>query len=210
MARGASWPDIVKFAYYDFFERSDGSCEISKSAFSQLQPFLYPFRISQYPKLLLYHPSIWTCLYRLDFLRRENIRFVEAPGAGWSDNPFFLATMCKAKTIVWSNECHYYYRRTNPNASSNLKDCSIPLLRAVDLLEFLSQEVRDATVRSYVYKRCLGYIDLVTGHQAYSSTAHAPLIEKIIANIPSLILNDDLYTPQEKALYRVFTGEPEA
>ena len=198
-------PDIVKFAYYDYFEVENGSCKIFPSQSSQLEPYLQPFQIRQYPDLLLYHPSIWTCIYRLGFLRENQIRFIEAPGAGWTDNPFFISTMCKANSIMWSNERHYYYRRTNPNASSNLKDCKIPLLRALELLDFIqSDRLDDPVILRYIYKRCMVHIQIVSDNEHYDPVEDGPLLQKIVAKIPTDILKDSLFTPQECALYRVF------
>ena len=198
-------PDIVKFAYYDYFEAEDGSCKIFPSPSSQLEPFLQPFQIRQYPELLLYHPSIWSCTYRLNFLRANNIRLVEAPGAGWTDNPFFISTMCRAKSIIWSNERHYYYRRTNPDASSNLKDCKIPLLRALELLEFVQNDgLNDQIILRYIYKRCMIHIQIVSDNEYYDPAENGPLLQEIVSKIPTDILEDSLFTPQECALYRVF------
>lgn len=205
VATKCGMPDIVKFAYYDYFEAENGSCKILPSQSSQLEPYLHPFQIRHYPDLLLYHPSIWSCIYRLKFLQENQIRFIEAPGAGWTDNPFFISTMCKAKSIMWSNERHYYYRRTNPDASSNLKDCRIPLLRALELLEFIqSNGLEDPVILRYIYKRCMIHIQIVSDNEHYNPVEDGPLVQKIISSIPADILQDSLFTPQECALYRVF------
>lgn len=205
VATNGGMPDIVKFAYYDYFEWENKSCKISPSESSQLEPYLRPFQISQYPELLLHHPSIWSCIYRLDFLHKNGIRMIEAPGAGWTDNPYFISTMCMAKTILWSNERHYYYRRTNPDASSNLKDCEIPLARALELLEFVQRDkLSNPVILRYIYKRCMIHIRMVSDNENYDPAKNGPLVHKIISKIPPEILRDSLFTPQECALYRVF------
>lgn len=96
LATGAD-VDIAKCAYNELFDFSDGTHSIVASSSSQLESHLAPFEIDQYPDLLMYHPSIWSCIYRRDFLTANQIRFIEAPGAGWTDNPFFISTMCHAK-----------------------------------------------------------------------------------------------------------------
>ena len=57
------------------------------------------FEISDCTQLVYFHPSIWSCIYKKSFLDRNNIRFVEAKGAGWADNPFQIQTLCLAKRI---------------------------------------------------------------------------------------------------------------
>lgn len=205
VASKSGMPDIVKFAYYDYFESENGSCKILPSESSKLEPYLQPFQIRQYPELLLYHPSIWSCIYRSDFLHENQIRLIEAPGAGWTDNPYFISTMCRAKSIIWSNERHYYYRRTNPNASSNLRDCKIPLLRALELLEFVQSDgLIDPVILRYIYKRCMLHIQIVSDNDHYDPVENGPLVHEIVSRVPANILQDSLFTPQECALYRVF------
>ena len=46
-----------------------------------------PFTLSQNPEILWGHPSIWSAIYRKDFLLRNKIRFLEDSARGWEDNP---------------------------------------------------------------------------------------------------------------------------
>lgn len=197
--------DIAKCAYYEYYDDADGTHRIQPSASSKVETHLSPFRIAQYPKLLNYHPSIWSAIYRRKFLEDNRLAFVEAPGAAWTDNPFFIASMCLAQKIIWSNECHYYYRKTNPEASSNLKDCSIPLLRALDILDVVAkQSITELTVLQPIYKRCLNYIQVVTEHPAYFPSRHDALIRKVISRIPYSKVCGDFFTVQEQAIHKIF------
>ena len=62
---------------------------------------------------LYFHPSIWSCIYKREFLEKHNIRFVEAKGAGWTDNPFQVQTMCLAEKIFYTPQAYYYWRKQN-------------------------------------------------------------------------------------------------
>lgn len=64
--------------------------------------------------LLRHHPSIWSALYRREFLERCHIGFKEYPGGGWADNEFFYKTMLSADSIVYSDEPFYVYREETP------------------------------------------------------------------------------------------------
>lgn len=64
--------------------------------------------------LLRHHPSIWSALYRAQFLAEYDIRFVEYPGSGWADNEFFYDTLLRAHRIVYRDEPFYVYREETP------------------------------------------------------------------------------------------------
>lgn len=68
--------------------------------------------------LLRHHPSIWSALYRRDFLAQKDIHFVEYPGAGWADNEFFFETLLAAERIVYLDEPFYVYREETANEAT--------------------------------------------------------------------------------------------
>lgn len=207
-AKGFERAEIIKFAYWDYFDLADGTHKISPSCSSVVETHLYPFQISQYPELLIYHPSIWSCLYRHDFIRDNNLRFVEAPDAGWSDNPFFFASMLLAKNIIWSNEKHYYYRRTNPACSSNLIDCRIPFQRMLETGDFIEQNnITNPIILDYFYKRCLNYIQVVLDNPHYCPDVVNPFIIRLVSRIKPEILQNNFFTDDELRVYKLFYKE---
>lgn len=200
--------EIVKCAYWDYFEYSNGTHKLSPSMSSKIDSHLFPFKIEQYPELLIYHPSIWTCLYQKDFLIKNELRFVEAPGAGWIDNPFFFESLLSAEKIIWTNDKHYYYRRTNPECSSNLKDCTIPLKRLIDIWDaFKKRNINNPVILDYFFKRCLIYIQLVLQNDYYDKTNIEPYINQVIAFIYPENLQSNFYTDDERGVYRLFSAE---
>lgn len=197
--------DIIKFAYWDYYDLADGTHKISPSLSTAVDTHLFPFQISQYPELLIYHPSIWSCLYRWDFICQHRFKFIEAPGAGWVDNPFFFNTMVLAKNIIWSNEKHYYYRRTNDECSSNLKDCRIPFQRMLETGEFIEQNnISNTVIRDYYYKRCLNYIQVVIDNPYYCPDHVNPLIKRMVSEIKPEILQKSFYTDDERRVFKLF------
>ena len=118
----------------------------------------YTFNIKTDSELLRHHPSIWSCLYKRDFLARYAIKMNEAEGAGWVDNPFFFETICQAESIAWLNEALYFYRQTSGN-SSHLKDCSIPLDRMSEIYAIIDEICPDnQSVHFEADKRLLLYV----------------------------------------------------
>ena len=147
-AETAHIPDIVKAAYYnvDAIENGGKQANYLTDAVSG-----EVFSINAHPELLCGHPSIWSCIYKTTFLNRRNIRMMECPGAAWVDNPFLFRTLCEAESIVWLRDPLYYYRRTNPNASSHLRDCSIPLDRINDVKDYLEKNHKN----DFLLEKCL-------------------------------------------------------
>lgn len=199
--------DIIKYAYWNFHKDfEDERIEPSNSA--SFAPPMKPFRISQYPQLLLYHPSIWSGIYKTIFLRENNLSFIEAPGAGWTDNPFFIASMCLAQNIIWQNKKFYYYRQGHITASSNLKDCTVPIMRLIDIFEFIEKNrILDFGILLCIYKRVFHYIDIVREHKNYVQNEIEPLIQKVLVYLDPNIVYTELFSTQEQNILRKYTEE---
>lgn len=63
----------------------------------------------------------WTGIYRTEFLRQNQIRYNETPGASFQDNGYWFQTITMAERIVFIREAFYFYRQDNPNSSINNK-----------------------------------------------------------------------------------------
>ena len=64
-------------------------------------------------------PSIWSALYRRDFLERTGIRFLETPGASFQDASFNFKVWALAERVVYLYDCVLYYRQDNEGSSVN-------------------------------------------------------------------------------------------
>ncbi len=154
--------DVVKSAYYEF---KDEDSEISKINWSkQYKMPEKTFQIKDCTQLVYFHPSIWSCIYKKTFLDKNNIRFVEAKGAGWADNPFQIQTLCLAKRIFYTDNAYYYYRLTNPASSSNIVNIKNPFDRSDEVHGFLDKnKIKDKNFYAHLYKREMSYIHIVLG-----------------------------------------------
>lgn len=64
-------------------------------------------------------PTIWSAIYRKDFIIENNIRFNETPGASYQDASFnFMVWVC-AKRVRLLKECFLHYRQDNEASSIN-------------------------------------------------------------------------------------------
>lgn len=155
--------DIVKTPFYDNLE-SIQKTRIKKVEWQDPIPQDRCFTIKESPYFLHYHPSIWSCIYKKQFLDKHNIRFVEAHGAGWTDNLFQVQTMCLAEKINYTSNAYYYWRRINYNESDDLKDYTIPFKRSDEIHNWLEEyNINDENLLACLYNRELFYIYLVFG-----------------------------------------------
>lgn len=67
-------------------------------------------------------PSLWVNLYKKDFLNKNNIRFLETPGASYQDASFVFKVYAVAERFMLIEDNLLYYRRDNENASVKSKN----------------------------------------------------------------------------------------
>lgn len=120
-----------------------------------------PIKLEEEPLLISMHPSIWSAIYRKDFLDKKSICFPEYPGAGWADNPFLIETMCQANAILYLDCAYYNYRCDLPDSTKHHKTVEAvvrPFDRWEDMLEILKRlNVTDEGIIKAHYVRGLNY-----------------------------------------------------
>jgi len=78
------------------------------------------FNIDDYPLLCAYHSSIWSYIYKSEFI--SSIKFIEAKGAGYCDAPFGFEVLCKAKKISIVPRAFYHWRVEDHGNSVSITD----------------------------------------------------------------------------------------
>jgi len=66
--------------------------------------------------------AIWTGLYRAEFLKENNIKFLETPGASYQDTSFRMKTLLDSKRVMFIDYAGYHY--TVDNFDSSVKSNS--------------------------------------------------------------------------------------
>lgn len=72
---------------------------------------------ASYPELFWYMPSIWSALYRRDFLQENGIRFLETPGASYQDLSFTFKVWACASKVALLSDAFVHYRQDNEASS---------------------------------------------------------------------------------------------
>lgn len=64
-------------------------------------------------------PSIWSAIYRKDFIGRNEIAFLPTPGASYQDTSFAFKVWASAERVLLVRDAIIYYRQDNMASSSN-------------------------------------------------------------------------------------------
>ena len=170
-----TWADVVKGSYWNYYDGDGalgGEPRIATSNLMNSMPKAsFRSTVRESPEVLFHHPSIWSAIYRRAFLAERGIRMIEPRGAGWADNPWFYETLLQAECFVWVPAAYYYYRQTNPNASSKRLDVKLPFDRLRDIRVLYERlRVTDRQLLACLYNRTFTYIDILVGKFGYEES----------------------------------------
>ena len=197
--------DIVKGSFWFYYSYTDGTPSQKKLHEMPGIPVGEKLSLQNCPELVRGHPSIWSAIYRREFLERNYIRFIEAPGGGWVDNPFLFETMCAAECVVWTDKPYYYYRQTNPNSSSNRQpDLTVPIRRMLDNLDVVEKyRITNRETLIYVYERIWNTIWDVQHRTEYAGQEEQvlPWIKKMLLRLDPEFVRQNFDFSQQYLFY---------
>ena len=110
--------DIVKSDYW--FYQTKGNRNRRAESLKQ-HVFDRPLSIAEDPDIIRIPPSIWSGLYRRDFLTEKGIRFLETPGASYQDTSFAFKAWTLSQSFCLTPEAFLHYRIDNENSSVKSK-----------------------------------------------------------------------------------------
>lgn len=211
LAQCENCPDVVKSAYVMIYDDDPEKPEVRRRcSFWGRVPEGRLLRAVQAPELLRYHPSIWSGIYRRDFLEQNKIRFKEVPGAGWVDNPFMMNTLCAAQGIVYTNREYYCYRDAHEGSSSaNIGNFRMPLERWLDMDEVVhALGITDEEVLEVHAYRCMRYLDIACQVPNCDKVEWARIGKKMTQKIdPCVIANNCYVSKSYRTMYETLSGQ---
>ena len=80
-------------------------------------PYESSFDTVNHPDILRGSPAIWTAIYKASFLKENDIKFLETPGASFQDTGFALKVFTSAKRMVITRKAFLNYRVDNAGSS---------------------------------------------------------------------------------------------
>ncbi len=208
--------DIVKTPYWRIWmPDTPEQRKINCSYRGRIKPAGQPFTIHDpgVTHLLCHHPSIWSAIYRTEFLREMGIRFHEIPGAGWADNPFLYDTLLRARAIVYLDMPFYCYREETPErtAAFATKSTTVPFERWNDINDVIDNlDEHDPNILSALNERGFTYLG---GVLDYVSLDDDPNLASIVHTMfdrmdDDLVFADPKISSGMKKLYARIKGVP--
>lgn len=165
--------------------------------------------LGESPQLVRWHPSVWSAIYRRDFLEATNTRFLEVPGAGWVDNPFVMRAMCQAERIAFTDDAWYCYREDRPGSSSVLKTADLSLTRWLQMADEVAQSrwAEDEGVLKSLASIGFRYASAVWDSPALENPHTRSLLTQVLHGMrPSAALAIEDVSPAAKQRYLTETG----
>lgn len=108
--------DVVKADFYFFWSKP----EVRNERFGWVTKETAGITNPQTDDHVYYlKPSIWSALYRRSFLEKNNIRFLETPGASFQDASFNFKVWASCDKVVLLDRAFVHYRQDNENSSVN-------------------------------------------------------------------------------------------
>lgn len=111
--------DIVKGNYKKFVTGSDGINICSPEEIFESNSEKYGSKVSAktMTNILRNDRYLWRAIYDIDFIKNNNIRLNETPGAAFQDTGFLMQTLILAKEIIYLPDYVYLYRKDNEQSS---------------------------------------------------------------------------------------------
>lgn len=110
--------DVVKSDYFFYYSKQN---KLKKSNIMRGKIINKVTNIDEDIEILGICPSIWSCLYKKIFLVKNNIRFLETPGASYQDTSFYQKVILSAQKVFLTDNAYLQYRIDNENSSVNNK-----------------------------------------------------------------------------------------
>lgn len=135
-------------------------------------------------------PSIWSAIYKKDFLNKNNISFLPTPGASFQDTSFTFKVYSTAQRMVCLYTPFLHYRQDNENSSVNNADkkTDFVLKEYEEIEKFINTADKKKTLypiyAAALYDTCIWTYERLSIGKRYSFLKTiSPKLKKIINDI---------------------------
>lgn len=140
----------------------------NKHKFIATLPLEKPFTLKEHPEILLIAPSIWSAIYKREFLKENNIKLTEKV-TPYEDFPFACEVYSKIDKIILIDEPVYNYRCEQNQGSSTIRS-DRKLFKIIDqinnTLEITESIGSLPYIKEAVFKHIYNCISLFVGNAA--------------------------------------------
>ena len=107
--------DVLKANFYEYMTKKKR--DIAKSSMFLPEEESVVINPREHRHVFYEQPSIWSAIYRREFLNENDVRFLPSPGASYQDAGFNFKVWAAAKRAMLLNRAFLHYRQDNPNSS---------------------------------------------------------------------------------------------
>ena len=146
--------DFVKCDYKAYFTNSEGERKfIDRNVGANMHLYNKVFSPKDQLNTVIDDWYLWNGIYKTDFLRQNNIKLSETPGAAFQDIGFLHKVASHAEHVIYLNEHLYYYCIDREGASSNSgKTLSFIFNEYGRLMDEISKD-SEAVIKKMLYRR---------------------------------------------------------
>ena len=145
-AAETSKADIIKSNYFEQVKNNSKFIEVFKN-----EEYGKIFSPKIHQNIFQSPTSIWSAIYRREFLLNNDIYFNETPGASYQDVAFVFKSLACAESILPIKNAFLHYRKDNPDSSVKSKEkvfCIFDEFEEID--KFLNKRSELKEVYKYV------------------------------------------------------------
>ena len=187
--------DVVKcmFWKYDSTLPEDSQNKLWCSKIHQLDKAPdAPFSSTEWLPLFHFHASLWSNLYRAEFLKQ--IPFIETQGAAYQDFPFIMEVYARARSISIVKEPLLHYRMEAGQDSSSMGNdqrlLRMPAMTKAAMEVLQRYGILDAVKESFYYHAYLANIGFLDNIQQQYQQEYFDILHEIF----SPLRNDKSFT----------------
>lgn len=166
------------------------------------------FKITDWPPLLAFHASIWSSIYRADFVKK--IKIPETAGASYQDFPFMIDVMTRAKSISVVRKPFVHWRNDPDQGNSTSARGEKLLLMAknsktgIDIVEKsgLMPELKEALYIHVLWTN-MGFFQNISGQFRHEYYNRLRELLMPVANDPDFIYR--YFRPQDRLFFSLIT-----
>lgn len=137
--------DIVKSDWYNYFTKTRTSTKNGRVCdYNSAITNVY-----EHPEMLCTQPSIWSAIYKREFVQNTGVKFLETPGASYQDTSVSFKLFCLAGRVLFTTKAYLYYRQDNVNSSINNSSKALVLCKEFEEIDkFLDEnkEIKNAVL----------------------------------------------------------------
>lgn len=173
LAKYAEGHDIVKAGYWDSQDLRDNIAVMITNEPIELN--LEEMDPMSRMNVFCFQPSLWSAIYRRQFLIDNDIKMLGTEGAAYNDTSFIFKANIMSDKIMLLPECYYHWRTDNMDSST--KHCK-PFL-VVGEYEEMERYLMERPYKALRYRCMLSRLRYGTYSWAYCATGDMDFFKKM-------------------------------